>query len=142
MKASVFAVLIALLVCSFISGQSVDQQLKKLENDWAQAEVKKDFATLDRILADDYTFTDPDGKVFSKAQTIASFKSDQNVVTDEAVSELAVQVYGDAAVVTGLSKETLKGQTRGDVYRFTDTWVKRGGAWQCVAGHSSKVGKS
>lgn len=129
-------------VSSLGFGQGIDQQLKKLENDWAQAEVKKDFAGLDRIMADEYTFTDPDGKIFGKAQTIASFKTDANVLTSEVVSELTVQIYGDAAVVTGLTKETIKGKDRGDTYRFTDTWVKRGSAWQCVAGHSSRLGKS
>jgi len=139
MKVTAIA-LAAALACSCIAvAQGVEQQLKKQESDWAAAEVKKDYAVLDRIMADEYISTDPDGKVFSKAQTIASFKSDQNVVTSEAVSELEVHVYGDAAVVTGLTKETVKGHPGTDTYRFTDTWVKRGGAWQCVAGHASRV---
>jgi hypothetical protein len=52
-----------------------------------------------------------------------------------------VRIYGDTAVVTGINvlKETLRGRDIGGTFRFTDTFVRRGGAWQCVAGHSSKM---
>ena len=52
---------------------------------------------------------------------------------------LSVQVYGNAAVATGIYQES--GMNKGKKYvvrsRFTDTWIKRGGIWQCVASHST-----
>jgi ketosteroid isomerase-like protein len=50
-------------------------------------------------------------------------------------------MYGDAAVVTGIYRE--KGTDRGKPYqrrgRFTDTWVKQSGTWQCVASQSTLI---
>ena len=42
---------------------SVEQELLKLEKEWGDALVKPDLAFLDRIQADDFTFTDPEGFV-------------------------------------------------------------------------------
>jgi ketosteroid isomerase-like protein len=54
---------------------------------------------------------------------------------------LSVQVYGDAAVATGISRES--GTNKGKPYvirsRFTDTWIKRHGVWLCVASHSMPI---
>jgi ketosteroid isomerase-like protein len=119
----------------------VEQQLKKLEMQWADAEVRKDVAVLDRLLADDFTNTVPEGKVFTKAQFMADFKSGEDVSTSQVLSDMKVRVYGDTAVVTYVeqAKETYKGRDISGTSRWTDTWVKRGGSWQCVASHGSKV---
>jgi len=55
--------------------------------------------------------------------------------------EMKARVYGDAAVVTyrWTSKETFKGQDISGQSRWTDTWVKRAGRWQCVASHGSRI---
>jgi ketosteroid isomerase-like protein len=121
--------------------ESVEQELIKLENEWADALVKHDWTFLDRILADDYVATDPKGSVSTKAQEIAFFKSGEFTFTSCMHHELKVRVYGDAAVVTGhtTTKETYKGKGFINNLRGTDTWVKRAGRWQCVAGHSSEI---
>jgi ketosteroid isomerase-like protein len=45
------------------------------------------------------------------------------------------QVYGDAAVVTGVYR--VKGVDQGQPYqrrgRFTDTWIHQNGTWVCIA---------
>ena len=55
--------------------------------------------------------------------------------------DMKARVYGDAAVVTGrnTSKETLKGKDISGLYRWTDTWIKEAGRWQCVATHASMI---
>jgi len=119
----------------------VEQELIKLENEWADAWVKSDVAFFDRIIADDYTWTAPWGEVWTKAQDLALVKSGKVVITSWVLAEMKVRVYGDAAVVTGRStiKETYKGEDVSGQYRWTHTWVKRAGRWQCVAGHSSET---
>jgi ketosteroid isomerase-like protein len=144
MTLSRIAVVLALSVTCSATAQSVEQQLKKLEIQWADAGVKKDLAAIDRLLADDFITTDPEGEVFSKAEEIAFLKSGEDVVSSAALSDIKVRVYGDAAVVTYLykAKETFKGRDISGTQRWTDTWVKRGGSWECVASHGSKVAHS
>jgi len=79
----------------------------------------------------------------TKADDLELIKSGDSVITSWVKDEMKVRVYGDAAVVTGRDtiKETYKGKDTSDQYRFTDTWVKRAGRWQCVAAHSSVIAK-
>ena len=57
-----------------------------------------------------------------------------NIRTQD-ISGVSVQVYGDAAVETGLltTTATRDGIDSSGKYRFTRVWVKRNGQWQTVA---------
>jgi len=143
MKLSTIAVAFTLSMPCLVTAQSVDQQLKKLEVAWGDAGIKKDYATLDQLLADDFSVIDEEGRIQTKAQGEAAMKSGEDVFTSQVLSDMKVRVYGDAAVVTGkaVAKGTHKGKEVGGTYMFTDVWVKHGSAWQCVAEHVSKLGK-
>ena len=142
MRATPLLTLLALLTPCAI-GQVAERQLTKLEREWNDAEVKKDFALIDRVLADDYTDTQPEGGIVTKAQTLASLKSGEDVITSCALSNMKVRVYGDAAVVLYLYdvKEKFQGKDVSGSYQITDTWVKRQGAWLLVASHASRISK-
>lgn len=122
-------------------GSPVEQVLIKLENDWNDASMKRDVIVLDRILADAYIFTDPDGVMFTKAQNLEMLKSGDDVVTSAVATDMKVRVYGNAAIVTGHNtvKEQLKGKDISGTYAYTDTWVKLPGSWVCVATHASRL---
>lgn len=122
---------------------SVEQELIKLENEWADAWVKSDVAFHNRITADDYTWTSSWGMVFTKADNLALLKSGDDVITSWVLADMKVRVYGDAAVVTGraIIKEMYKGKDVSGQERWTHTWIKRAGRWQCVASHSSEITK-
>jgi len=119
----------------------MEQELLKLEQDWANANVKADVAFLDRILAEDCVFTDAEGVVWTKAQSLAHLKPGGHVITSMVSDDMKVRIYGDAAVVTGrnTTKETLNGKDTSGQERWTDTWIKRNGRWRCVATHSSRI---
>ena len=121
--------------------QSVEQELIKLEKEWSDAEVKKDAAFFDRIMADNFIGTGATGNVYSKAQDIAGLKSGEEKITTAVSDEFVVHVYRDAAVVAYRSTE--KGQNKGKDYiweaRWTDTWIKKAGRWYCVASHCSTI---
>jgi ketosteroid isomerase-like protein len=121
--------------------QSVEQELINLENEWAGAWVKSDVAFFDRIMADDYTWTAPEGSVMTKADDLALLNSGDSVITSWVLTDIKVRVYGDAAVVTvrDTVKETYKGKDVSGQYQRTDTFIKRDGRWQCVASHSSWI---
>ncbi|MGA2361368.1 MAG: nuclear transport factor 2 family protein [Candidatus Aminicenantales bacterium] len=147
MAIAVCAVVLVLAVAVFAQtaakpkSGSAEQELLKLEQEWGDALVKPDLAFLDRILGEDYMFTSPEGEVLTKAQMLAELKSGEDVVSSVVNFDMKVRVYGNAAVVTGHStdKETVKGKDISGEYRWTDTWIRKGGRWQCVADHASRV---
>ena len=124
-------------------GASVEQELIKLENDWNNALVKRDVAALGRIVADDWTIIDSDGIIVTKTEFLVNLKSGADVYTSAVGDEWKVRVYGDAAVVLGrlTGKEQYKGKDLSGQYRYTDTWIKKAGRWQCVASAGTKITK-
>jgi ketosteroid isomerase-like protein len=122
-------------------GGDAEQELLALEQQWSDALVKPDLVFLDRILAEDYLFTSPLGEVLTKAQMLTELKSGEDAVSSVVNHEMKARVYGDAAVVNGHStyKEKVRGSDISGEYRWTDTWIKKGGRWQCVADHASRV---
>ena len=120
---------------------SVEDQVKKQEQNWAQATVKEGAAAVDQYEADDIIDTDPGGRVTDKTQDKTDLSSGDLKFQSIELSELKVHVYGDTAVAAGTStvKGTYKGQDISGKYRFTDVWVKRSGKWHAVASQSTKL---
>ena len=117
--------------------------LMQIERDLGNALVKADIAALDRILAADYVWTDPNGQMHTKAQNLADFKSGAVKFESFTINEMKPRIFGDAAIVHGLSteKSTEKGKDTSGQYRWTDVFAKRGGRWLAVSSHASKVAK-
>lgn len=118
---------------------SVEQELIRLENEANDAWVKRDVEAYARLLADDYISTGPDGDMITKAQDLEELRS--STTASAIADDIRVRVYGDSAVVTFRLTYTneFKGKESTGQERFTDTWVKRGGQWQCVATHYSRI---
>jgi ketosteroid isomerase-like protein len=142
---------LCLLALSFAAGQTsvkpsktssggVEDKIKKLEQDWADATIKGP-AAVDQFEADDIITTDPSGRVTDKTQDKKDLSSGDLKFQSMELSDLKVRVYGNVAVATGTNKlkGTDKGQDISGTYRFTDTWVKRDGKWQVVASQDTKV---
>lgn len=110
-----------------------------LENSWNQAELHNDAHAVDLLLADDFIMTVADGYLMNKAQMLESVR-DTSYRPDVLQSQdMTVRMYGTTAIVTGAYLE--KGRDKGKPFerrgRFTDTWIKLGGEWRCVASHFS-----
>jgi ketosteroid isomerase-like protein len=119
---------------------ATEKAVTALENQWMKSQQTNDPAPLDTLLADSFIGTSEEGKVETKAETIADAKGTKYV--DFKYVDFKVQVYGNAAIATGgsVGKETDKSGTRDIKNRWTDTWVKMpSGKWQCVASHVSNV---
>ena len=114
---------------------SDEQQVRRLEHQWIEAFLRGDTETLDRILADDFIFTDPEGKLLTKAEWIADITSGELTFESIHIDDLQVRMYGDAAVANG--RVTVKARSKeggfNGQYCYTDMYVKRDGRWQAVA---------
>ena len=124
------------------TGESAILEVTALERAWIVAGPKYDVAWFERYLAASFIDTDENGVVTDKAARIADVKNHASKTESVSYETLKVQVYGDAAVATGIA--VIKGGSYKDKdnsgkYAWTDTWVKTGGQWQCVAGHASKI---
>ncbi|MBM82554.1 MAG: hypothetical protein CMJ78_18475 [Planctomycetaceae bacterium] len=125
--------------------QTIAKELKQFSNQWAQAFVNKDPSVPKRFFADDFAYIMPDGSVYTKEAFLELFQTftENRTIKTWVLTDLKVRVYGsDFAVVTGADNFTgtdedgnpfnLKG-------RWTNVWVRKGGTWQVVAGHGSKL---
>ena len=118
--------------------------LEKLEQDWGDAIQRHDAGFLERLEADGYTYTGPDGAISHKADDIAGARAGFARIDSFKHRDLKIQVYGESAVVTGAT--TLKA-TAGDAdisgdFRWTDVFVKHGGQWQVVASQATAISRA
>ena len=124
------------------AGQASDrttQALIDLENHWVDALVKSDIAALDAIFADTYVDTDEHSHRGNKEDVLSILKSGDLKLTSVTLSEMRVNVYGDAAVVIGTAMQegSFLGGPIATKIIFTDTFAKQNGKWRAVASHRS-----
>jgi ketosteroid isomerase-like protein len=147
MKAFLMIFVLVCVAASVAIGQAknakAEQQLLKLQREWLDAYRKHDAAALERIEADDFTLTEADGKVTTRAEDVASIRNARPPQPDDAfdVEDVMVRVYGDTAVLIGrvILKYRNKGQMVVERYRYTDTYLKRSGRWQVVASQLTRI---
>ncbi len=128
---------------TFAAAQSVEDQIKKLEIERAAAVVKGDVAMLAAETSDDYTLINVNGQTSTKTQMVDGFKSGQNKMSIDEVSDLKVRVYGDTAIVTGKvdAKGIMGGKDATGIALFTRVWVKKDRKWISVSLQQTRIPK-
>ncbi len=105
------------------------------------AQVKGDRALLERLLADDYLLINSRDQRESKADFVRDYTTPGFTMEPFTIDDQVVLVWDDGAVLGGVA--TLSGMSDGKPYsvrlRFSDIWAKRGGKWQVVYTHASRV---
>ncbi len=97
-----------------------------------------DAAAAGLLLADDLIVTHSNGAVGDKANEIARMPP-KGTRRPSLREDIAVRVYGDAAVVTGRYRQV---KTNGEMdlpKRFTNVWVNRDQRWQQVASQITTI---
>lgn len=112
---------------------SEEEQVRRAMAENQAAILHKDAATLSREYGDDYMRIGNTGTIQSKAEAIKALVGSDWTVTHHEQSDIKIRLYGDAAVVTGLS--TFTGAHKGQPpqthkERYTQVWVKRNGRWE------------
>ena len=122
---------------------SVEATLKNNENRWEASYAAHDSLVAQSFVANDFAGVYWDGRVMNKSAVISEIKKDKDTYKSAVNEKLAVYSYGpNVAVVIGTAHEkgtTKEGKQFDRMFRFTDTWVQRGGQWQCVASHVMKL---
>jgi ketosteroid isomerase-like protein len=116
------------------SAQTPERELYRLEEQFAQAVVKRDAAALRRIVAPRWVYSDESG-VMERDAGVKAFTSGADTVTQAGNERMRAIVYGSTAVVIG--ELWMRGRGPSGAfsrrYRYTDTWMKLDGRWQCIA---------
>jgi len=80
---SVMVLVFGIAILAQTQAGTAEQEIIKLENEAGVAMVKGDVAFFDRVISGDFTFTDPDGNVGTKADLLAIMKSGDDVVNND-----------------------------------------------------------
>ena len=113
--------------------------LAGLDTEYQAAVKTNDFATMDRILADDFVLVTGSGKTYSKQDLINESRSGTFVYEHQEDTEKAVRAWGDTAIVTAKLWE--KGTNGGKAFDYTvwfsDVYIRTPQGWRYVFGQSS-----
>ena len=112
----------------------MEEELLKLEKEFALAIVKNDAEAIGQFVADDWVIIDADGGRIDKSRFLGAVKSGVLIHEMMESDDVGVRIYGDTAVVSGLTRT--KGKFMGRDFstqeRATDVFVMQNGRWQCV----------
>jgi beta-lactamase regulating signal transducer with metallopeptidase domain len=120
-------------------GQPEERILLGLIQEAANSNITRDTSVFERLLADDYIGTGPDGRVENKAQAIAEVKRQDITYTKIEIDDFRARIDGNSAVTNFLGTIFFKagGEDSSVQYRYTCSFVKRNRRWLIVAIHMS-----
>lgn len=111
--------------------------LIRLEHTWQQAILSGNKSVLREVLAQDFLDTSYKGVLRTKQDILSGVKKTPRY--NAALSDLAVRVFGDTAIVTGLNTVTGPGKAWTAKLRFTDVFVNRNDRWQAIGAQESMI---
>ena len=117
-------------------------EVKQMEKRYTDALMKKDRATLEKIWSHDYTFTNGQGKLLSRAERLENVKTGATEIQSTEEHDVQVRVYGGNTAVL-VSHVTLQAKYSGKEasgdYRHTAVWIKGAGGWHLVANQITPI---
>ena len=119
---------------------ALDDQIRQELDALGRAVVNRNTGEIERRIATEFTFTQPNGIVSGRRELLAQASSaDGFVYTAHRVLEIRARGYDGTAVSTGqfFVSGSYRGQPIDHHVRFTAVHVHRDGRWQLVALHST-----
>lgn len=120
---------------------TLERELLKISATMMEAYQKRDIATIQRTLADDFIGT-YDGDVWNKSDLLEAVKKGDDVITSMKNDDVKIRAYGpDTAIMTGqvTAEEKYKGEDISGKHRFTIVFVRQNGAWRVASEHWSRI---
>lgn len=122
------------------SSSDIVDILRGLEAQLIAAFVAGDPSVHKRVLSDDWSVIDLQGRVLTKKQVLEeSFGSEDRQISSGYIDEIKVRPFGNWAVVIGTTHVT--GQNHGEDFavtlRFTDVFAQRDRNWQVIASQAT-----
>ena len=134
-------VISAALAVALFATQPAAEAVRAADAERIRALVSADYAALDRVLADELTYTHSTARMDTKAAYLEPLLAGQTRYQRLEPSDITVRIYGDTAVLTGrmLSLALVSGKESRTDLRFTSVWILRDARWQMIAWQSTRV---
>jgi ketosteroid isomerase-like protein len=134
-----------LCAASVVLAAAPEDAIKQAEKEWATAVVKKDYAGLDRVLADDLQYTHSDGRLDTKQSLIDSLKSGKQSYNAAEHQSIDVRMLGkDVGLVRAMLRMTAASGTATPTpanFSVLRVYQLRKGKWQMVGHQSARLAK-
>ena len=120
---------------------STAKYLVDAERQWAEAACTHTKIT-EKILADDFQGTSPEGKRYTKSEEVALTQDISKTARNCRLIDAKVRFFGDnLAMVYGSEGSVQRAKDGIEKPRcliWTDTWLKRNGTWQIIAAQDTQ----
>lgn len=110
--------------------------LTALNRDYIASVQQGDVQRFDKLLADDFLCSNPDGTLIDRQQFLAQTARPVTISCLTA-EDVVIRILGEVAIIHARTRYyTADGNERQG--RYTDVWVRRDGAWLAVAAHVTR----
>ena len=110
--------------------------LLALNDDYIRSVQEGDVRCFDKILAEDFLASNPDGSLVDKRQFLEQ-TARPVTISGLASHDVRVRLLGSVAIIHGrTSYATASGEKRNG--RYTDIYARRAGRWLAVAAHVTR----
>ncbi|MCC6929442.1 MAG: nuclear transport factor 2 family protein [Gemmatimonadaceae bacterium] len=117
-----------------------------MEHDRLRALVSADLPTARKLHADDFQLVNPLGGILTKDEYLGQIASGDIDYLQWDPGDIAVKIYGDAAVIRYKATLRIKVKAIPDApsgeFWHTDVYERRSGVWQVVWSQATQIRKS
>ncbi|HEY8284233.1 MAG TPA: nuclear transport factor 2 family protein [Chloroflexota bacterium] len=124
--------------------EHAEQEITRLADAWAGAELRGDIAFLERVLTDDFTGVGPLGFMLTKQEWLARHQSGDLKYLALNLDEVKVRAYNEAAILIGrqVQDAAYRGNSVKAQLRATLVLVYQQGQWRLASLHLSPIGQA
>ena len=111
--------------------------LQELNRNYIRSVDEADVAWFDANLAADFVNTNPDGSFIDRKAFLAQIGRGASV-RNIREHDVVIRILGDFAIIHAATSYRQPDGREG-AGRYTDDWQLRGGRWQCVSAHVTRL---
>jgi ketosteroid isomerase-like protein len=132
--------LLALAFGASLALADTQSELRALEKRREAAIQSQNFATLQTIYSPDFIAVTADGQFVTRDQLFMVFRNSSGSL-DFDTDDIRIVTSGNTAVLYGRMTAKMADGKTAFASRFSQVFVKKNGAWLCIAGQSTPLGK-
>jgi ketosteroid isomerase-like protein len=141
-----YSLLLVFALMSLFAGVALaaaEQDVDRIEDQRYQAMMAGDMAGLTGMLADEFVYHQPTGRVATKTSYIEQIQTGEVKIYEAKRYNVTIHVYGDVATAMGMTHLDLErnGVRNPIELRYLNVWILRDGRWQLLARQSAFMPK-